>query len=578
MALRKKSTANKEKQEERAGRNTMFESQRDIRERKANPALQSQPMNKLAPQPVKRHSKPKTRVQFSPVMESKAGYQSHNERPVNISLHLAKPGPPDPHNVWLHLTTSDDNEGAKPDEDGDGNGECDDSDEDGDESVRPDGDDIDEDMRSDGEEHDINQTMMYDQEGSRANWDDEMNDQSQSSPDLDVTRPGTPEVDDPRLCKCRLTPEGYHTDADEEQRTHLLQDLARTNVGCHWLQPLTAMLSIDSPIVLGLMYHPSNHRQQDDRRVQSEEQPSNRHNRRSCAQSEAQPSDRRQHSDVLLRHQERNGRPRSPNLDYLQDLRQRGQDRIEEGEEDEEEQTEKDDHSDDDDEVQPATNNRKWSNGPIPTQLRSYPPVYKDLLEKAKKRSRLESLDNSFPHQLHDQFAAEGRGVEEGYWERHKHDMAIILWDDLGKMHSEFKKAAHPIVQSRYELFRQADECEYNDDAVEYIHNGIKELLDGGRFLRGRLDAQGRTDNLAHVALEISARYSVPKGAVALAATILAAALDKYKTGVWHTEKLHVNTYRPVHEGILNLMDQIESDCYHESKCRGFRRRWAKGC
>lgn len=121
---------------------------------------------------------------------------------------------------------------------------------------------------------------------------------------------------------------------------------------------------------------------------------------------------------------------------------------------------------------------------------------------------------------------------------------------------------------------------------------------------------QGHTDNLAHAALEdLCKTYyymgksalarsfpdlfasSVPKGAVALAATIvsmfvfswmcadlfqLAAALDEYKTGIWRAEKLHVDTYRPIHEGILKLMDDIETVHYHESKCCGFRRRWAK--
>ncbi|KAG2128896.1 uncharacterized protein EDB93DRAFT_1108884 [Suillus bovinus] len=60
---------------------------------------------------------------------------------------------------------------------------------------------------------------------------------------------------------------------------------------------------------------------------------------------------------------------------------------------------------------------------------------------------------------------------------------------------------------------------------------------------------------------------SVPKGAVALAATILAPALDEYRKGVWRVGKLHVDTYRPIHEGILNLMDQIEKDRCHKSKC-----------
>lgn len=57
-------------------------------------------------------------------------------------------------------------------------------------------------------------------------------------------------------------------------------------------------------------------------------------------------------------------------------------------------------------------------------------------------------------------------------------------------MRSEFKKAARPIVQTRYELFREAKELENDDDAVEYICSGITELLKEGKFLRGGLDAQ----------------------------------------------------------------------------------------
>jgi hypothetical protein len=121
----------------------------------------------------------------------------------------------------------------------------------------------------------------------------------------------------------------------------------------------------------------------------------------------------------------------------LQQLRQRGRGSIEEDNEEENER----DNDEDEDEDQPARNSRKRSDGSIPTQLGFYPPVYKSLLEKAKKRSRLEALDNSFPEretfltddaieilaQLHDEFAEDGRGVEEGFWESHKHDMAILV-------------------------------------------------------------------------------------------------------------------------------------------------------
>jgi hypothetical protein len=121
----------------------------------------------------------------------------------------------------------------------------------------------------------------------------------------------------------------------------------------------------------------------------------------------------------------------------LQQLHQRSEGSVEE---DDEEQNERDE--DDEDEDQPPRNSRKRLGGPLPTKFGFYPPVYRDLLAKAKKRSRLEALDNPFPDretfladdvieilaQLHGEFAADGRGVEQGYWEKHMYDMAIIVY------------------------------------------------------------------------------------------------------------------------------------------------------
>jgi hypothetical protein len=72
----------------------------------------------------------------------------------------------------------------------------------------------------------------------------------------------------------------------------------------------------------------------------------------------------------------------------------------------------------------------------------------------------------------------------------------LQLWDDLGNMRSEFKKAARPIVQSQYPLFREAERLEDDDDAAKYIKNGVKELLDMGKFLQGGLDDQVRIKSL----------------------------------------------------------------------------------
>jgi hypothetical protein len=63
-------------------------------------------------------------------------------------------------------------------------------------------------------------------------------------------------------------------------------------------------------------------------------------------------------------------------------------------------------------------------------------------------------------------------------------------------MRSEFKKAARPVVLSRYELFHEADQLEDNDAAVEHIKDGIKNLMHEGKYLQGGLDAQVRFELL----------------------------------------------------------------------------------
>jgi hypothetical protein len=125
----------------------------------------------------------------------------------------------------------------------------------------------------------------------------------------------------------------------------------------------------------------------------------------------------------------------------LQELRRRGGGGVE-GDDDEQNELDEDEKDEDEDEERSVRKSRKRSDGPTPTQLGFYPHVYRNLLVKAKKQCRLEALDNPFPDretflaedaieilaQIHNEFALEGRGVEEGYWEKHKHDMAIVVF------------------------------------------------------------------------------------------------------------------------------------------------------
>ena len=149
----------------------------------------------------------------------------------------------------------------------------------------------------------------------------------------------------------------------------------------------------------------------------------------------AQAPNSRQADNVLHRHQERNGRPTSPDIPCLQQLRQQG------AKEDNRDQDEHGEQQDEED--QPIRNNRKGSESRncLPMQIGYYPSLYKRLLAKAKQRSRLASIDNPFQSrkdfleqvleiltEIQGEFAKKGCGVEDGYWNEHKDDMAILVY------------------------------------------------------------------------------------------------------------------------------------------------------
>ncbi|KAG2351223.1 hypothetical protein BDR07DRAFT_1386359 [Suillus spraguei] len=351
---------------------------------------------------------------------------------------------------------------CQPDEDWDGDDGYDDS-------LRPDSDNIDREVHD--QEYDNEEGQEYDNE--EGGWDDGMNGPGDANNSKNADELfGLSGIDVDQfldLANCHTGPGTLEVD-DPHLHNPLIdvqdnQYLTRTNIGHHQLQSLTATLSIDPPIVLILspMYHPTIV------------------------------------NGTTVMSSPNNSLPTATTIAVLLSL--------------------------------------KHNHLVTINVLQFYPPVYRDLLEKAKKRSRLESLNNSFPHhetflaedvieilaELHDQFAAEGCSMEEGYWESYKHNMAIILWDDLGNMHSKFKSSPPNCSKS------------------------------------------GHTNNLAHIALEDLCKMYYYMGAVALAATIIT--LDEYRMGVWCMGKLHVDMYRPIHEGILSLMDQIKKDWYHESKC-----------
>ncbi|KAG1848366.1 hypothetical protein C8R48DRAFT_778874 [Suillus tomentosus] len=190
-------------------------------------------------------------------------------------------------------------------------------------------------------------------------------------------------------------------------------------------------------------------------------------------------------------------------------------------------------------------------------------------------------------------FAADDIGVDDGYWDIYKRDMAIILWDDRATMRSEMKNAARPIAASKFGIL--PSDIDDDDEFEDYVSQRVTELLTGGYFLQNGVDEQGRTNNLAHDALgklcstifykgdnALAKAFpnvfaeAVPEGAVALAATALAAAINEYKTGVYQPTKFAADLYQPIYENVIELYTSVHHDRYHSNKCQAVRKKWAR--
>ncbi|KAG1851283.1 hypothetical protein DFJ58DRAFT_842178, partial [Suillus subalutaceus] len=272
---------------------------------------------------------------------------------------------------------------------------------------------------------------------------------------------------------------------------------------------------------------------------------------------------------VLDDHHARNRRPRIPDPDKLEHLRRHAttQDLAEPSEEEEV--------------VVPRKRMRTVKS--TAQNIRFYPPSWRDVLEAAKKKSRLGLLTSTaskhsdflqtkaikYILEMLDDFGSQGIGVDNGYWDEHKSDMAVLLWDDRATMCSEMKKVARPIVLAHYEILPHdidnEDDCERED----------------GSFLWDGVDALGRTNNLANEALGSFCMSYFYKGENALTKTfpdLFADAVPEGAVALAATAQLKfvAELYQPIYDNVIKLYNNVKKDHYHAKKCRAARKKWAR--
>ncbi|KAG1799137.1 uncharacterized protein BJ212DRAFT_1305589 [Suillus subaureus] len=294
--------------------------------------------------------------------------------------------------------------------------------------------------------------------------------------------------------------------------------------------------------------------------------------------------------NVLQEHHEKNWCPCTPDLRTLQKLGQRAIEELSNGEEDE----------------APSQPHKRSHPSKGYQTIAFYLPAWKDVLEAAKQKSHLgvvmggattthkafiEKTSIEYLMETLEDFAANNIGVNAGFWDEHKHDMMIILWDDCATMQSEMKKVACPIATTKYDIL--PTDIHDEDEYEEHVHSQVKDLMDDSNFLHNGVDKQGRTNNLANDALrEFCSTFfyksehvlaksfpdefaeAVPEGTVALAATALAAAINEYKTGIYKPTKFVSELYQPIYNRVLQLYEDVKIDPYHSKKCRAVRKKW----
>ncbi|KAG2036129.1 hypothetical protein BDR03DRAFT_983238 [Suillus americanus] len=184
-----------------------------------------------------------------------------------------------------------------------------------------------------------------------------------------------------------------------------------------------------------------------------------------------------------------------------------------------------------------------------------YPHSWKDVLEAAKKKSHLglvmsgttftcEAFINKtgikYLMKTLEDFAADDIGVDAGFWDEHKHDMAIII--------------ACLIAAAKYDIL-PADI--YDDNKCEeHVCSQVQDLLDGGNFLHDGVDEQGRTNNLTNDVLREFCRLH-----------LLQPLICKYETGIYKPTKFVSKLYQPIYDSVMQLYEAVKLDPYHSKKC-----------
>ncbi|KAH7902891.1 hypothetical protein BJ138DRAFT_1200163, partial [Hygrophoropsis aurantiaca] len=321
--------------------------------------------------------------------------------------------------------------------------------------------------------------------------------------------------------------------------------------------------------------------------------------------------------DLMEEHYRKNRRHKAPDPDYLDQVRRGSSTRgvaVEEEDEDEDEE----------EEVGPSRRGRYSKNAradiePNATQLNFYPSRWKDFLEDCKTEFRTyAATDDPFPKRAQAingiiadilklmvvTWQRDGKRVEKGYWPKYKHEMAILIYNDIASWRGELKKAAVIVVPPAYRRYLCPPSTVVGQaECRDYSKAGADQLIKKARFLRGPVDEDGNVLNFGHQSIRDLLRSflfghsnrignlrpnefgkRIPDQTMALAATAIRCVLDGFKAnGGAEFPSFTANVYRPLWAKFMKLLkklseDEIHADLLESLCCEIAREGHVSGC
>ncbi|KAG6373165.1 hypothetical protein JVT61DRAFT_6782 [Boletus reticuloceps] len=200
--------------------------------------------------------------------------------------------------------------------------------------------------------------------------------------------------------------------------------------------------------------------------------------------------------------------------------------------------------------------------------------VFSDLFPS--KEASIDGICRDILYDVMGEFWKMGHMIEEGYWENHKDDMAVVLG----------------IVPIEYKL--SAPNARTSAERLATIKDKAAALSYKFAFLQGPHDKFGRASNFAHNCLRVACqkifyckgsktfrnhnlfREAVLCMAVLYIASYIKGVLDAYKTNGTVDDKVPPSKNEEDFWQMHVKMDQVLADTYHGPKLTSMLKSWAR--